>query len=83
MGLTQIIVVGICLMFDINFGCIYSLLYSVGGMKIGFGGFDQYYDNNILYIYYFQTLKIIDVFLCFVLFPTEAWYSEFGQHLIS
>lgn len=55
MGLTQIIVVGICLMFDINFGCIYLSLYSVGGMKIGFGGFDQYYNNN--YCILFSNIK--------------------------
>lgn len=55
MSLTQIIVVGICLMFDINFGCIYLSLYSDGGMNIGFGGFDQYYDDN--YCILFSNIK--------------------------
>lgn len=46
LSLTQIIVAGNCSMFDINFGCMYLSLYSVGGMYIGFGGFDQYCNKN-------------------------------------
>jgi len=46
MGLTQIIVAGVCLMFDISFGCMYLSLYSVGGIIIDFGGFDQYCDKS-------------------------------------
>lgn len=71
-GLTQIIVAGVCLMFDISFGCMYLSLYSVGVMIIDFEGFDQYCDKSQKLLYtYFQTLKIIDGFL-FLLFPIEA-----------
>lgn len=40
MKLTQ--VDGVRKLFDINFGCIYRSLYSVNGICISFGGFDQY-----------------------------------------
>lgn len=47
MDLTHIIGVDVWLIFDINFDCIYLALYSVGGMFIGFGGFDQYYSYSV------------------------------------
>lgn len=41
-NLTQAIGVGLWSIFDINWGWMNLSLYSVGGMKIGFGGLDAY-----------------------------------------